>query len=64
MKYERDVETKNAATCCCACVGKKIEIACVEAATCGAAFSLEVIFLGDTALFFLLELIVPVSVHQ
>lgn len=58
MKYERDIETRNAATCRCACV----EIACVEASTCGAAFSPKVIFLGDTALS--IELIVPVSVNQ
>lgn len=31
---------------------KKMEIACIEAATCGASLSLEVIFLGDTVLFF------------
>lgn len=29
-----------------------MEIAYIEAATCGACFSLEVIFLGDTALLF------------
>lgn len=31
---------------------KKMEIAYIEAATCGACFSLEVIFLVDTILFF------------
>lgn len=31
---------------------KKMEIAYIEATTCGACFSLEVIFLGDTALLF------------
>lgn len=41
---------------------KKMEIACIEAATCGASLSLEVIFLGDTVPF--LELVVPLSVYQ
>lgn len=51
MKYERDVEARNVATCHCPCV-EKMEIACIEAAACGASFLLEVIFIGDTVLFF------------
>lgn len=40
-----------------------MEIVDAEAATCGAAFSLKVMFLGDSFGFFL-ELVVSISVYQ